>query len=69
MGEFSDYNMSAAYTFLPHLMMVTWHLLEKINVIDIVACLIGAVLLFGFGTRGPIFCMIIFVGLLTLSVV
>lgn len=63
MGEFSDYNMSAAYTFLPHLMMVTWHLLEKINVIDIVACLIGAVLLFGFGTRGPIFCMIIFVGL------
>lgn len=63
MGEFSDYNMSAAYTFLPHLMMVTWHLLRNNNVVDAVVCLIGAVLLFGFGTRGPIFCMIIFVGL------
>ena len=63
MGEFSDYNMSAAYTLLPHLMMVTWHLLRKINVVDIVGCLIGSVVLLGFGTRGPIFCMIIFVGL------
>lgn len=63
MGEFSDYNMAAAYALLPHLLMVTWYLLKKINFIDVVVCLIGAILLLGFGTRGPVFCTIVFVGL------
>lgn len=63
MGDFSDYNMSAAYTLLPHLLMVTWHLMNKKNVVDIIVCIAGIVLLLGFGTRGPILCLIIFVAL------
>lgn len=68
MGEFSDYNMFAAYKLLPHLIMVTWHLFRKVNVVDACASVIGFVLLFGFGTRGPILCWIIFIALYFLLV-
>lgn len=63
MGEFADYNMAAAYIFLPHLLMVTWHFLQKINILDAVGVVIGIIVLLGFGTRGPVFCLIVFVGL------
>lgn len=63
MGEMAEYNMSAAYNLLPHLIMVTWHLCRKFNVKDLVATIMGVVILFGFGTRGPVLCWIVFIAL------
>ena len=61
MGEFTEYNMSAAYNFLPHLLMVTWHFLRKFNIRDFVVTIMGVIALFGMGTRGPVLCWIVFV--------
>lgn len=63
MGEMADYNMSAAYKLLPHLIMVTWHLCRRFNLIDLGATIAGVVILFGFGTRGPVLCWIVFIAL------
>ena len=58
-----DYDMSAAYIILPHLMMSLWCLLRKINIVDAIACIFGVFLLLGYGSRGPVLSVIVFVGL------
>lgn len=56
-----QYDMAAAYKLLPHMLMVLWHLMKKINIIDLIAVLLGLFLLMGYGTRGAIMCVGIFV--------
>lgn len=58
-----NYDMLAAYTMLPHILMVIWHLLQKTNIIDSFICIIGLCLLLGYGTRGPILCVVVFIAL------
>lgn len=58
-----EYDMYTAFRMLPHFLMVLWHLMKKINLIDIAATLVGFFLLMGYGCRGAIVCAFFFVGI------
>lgn len=61
MGDY-QYDMYSAYSLLPHVLMVLWHFMRKINIIDLAAVLLGLFLLMGYGTRGAIMSVAFFVG-------
>lgn len=54
-------DMGQAYRLLVPLMIVTWNALRKPNVFDMFFSFIGLIMLLGFGTRGPILCLAIFI--------
>lgn len=56
-----DHNMGQAYDLLPHVLVLLWLWFEEGGGLNVVFSLIGILLLFSFGTRGPIVCVIIFV--------
>lgn len=49
-----DYNMAAAYSLLPHVVMVAWVSIRRLSPLHICLAALGVLLLFMFGTRGPI---------------
>lgn len=53
--------MSTAYALLPHLIFVVWNLLEKSNVLDTIAVILGSITLLSMGNRGSIVAFMIFV--------
>lgn len=54
-------NMGQAYRLLIPLMIVTWNALRKPNMFDMVLFFIGLLMLLGFGTRGPVLSLAIFI--------
>ena len=64
-AEIIESNMAAAYSLLPHLLMVVWRTLSKPSiasfVFNIPVFLLGFFLLITFGSRGPIICFLLFV--------
>ena len=57
----SDEFMGYAYLFLPHLCLVTGYSLRYKKAYDIIATIIGSILLIACGTRGPIILYITFI--------
>ncbi len=53
--------MNASYEMLPHVCLVIVTALAKANVVNIVVSVLGVVITFAFGTRGPIFCILFLV--------
>lgn len=53
--------MVSAYNILPHLLLIILFLFEKPSVINITTALIGSVLLFSLGSRGPAFALLLFI--------
>ena len=49
-----EYNMAAAYNLLPHVLMVVWMAIRKFSPTRIGMAFISIIVLFMFGTRGPI---------------
>ncbi len=62
MSEY-QYDMHSAYVLLPHVLMVLWHFMKKINIIDLAVVLLGLFLMMGYGTRGAVLCVVVFAGL------
>ena len=56
-----DYNMSASYKILPHVLIVLWQTMKRISLFNIITALLGILMIFSFGTRGPLVCCISFV--------
>lgn len=56
-------DMYSAYKLLPHLLLVCFFVLHKPNVKNIITFIFGTILLFSFGTRGPILCLTLYVAL------
>ncbi len=58
----TDDNMETAYNVLPHVMMLAWCSLRRFDIVATVLAVVGAVFLSSCGTRGPLFCAILFCG-------
>ncbi len=56
----SDDNMETAYNVLPHVLMLAWCSLRRFNIFATVLAVVGTVFLSSCGTRGPLFCVILF---------
>ena len=56
-----DYNMSASYHILPHLLLVLWQMMKRFSAFNILTSLLGILMILSFGTRGPLVCSISFV--------
>ena len=55
-----EYNMSASYKLLPHVIMVLWITLKDSNLWKVCITIIGILLIIAFGTRGPLVCIIVY---------
>ena len=55
-----DYNMGASYNILPHVLLVLWQTMKRISLFNIITALFGVLMIFSFGTRGPLVCTISF---------
>lgn len=58
--QISDDNMGMAYKLLPHVALTAGYFFEKYKKIDLIAMIIGFVLLISYGTRGPVVAIIVF---------
>lgn len=56
-----DYNMSASYHILPHVLLVLWQMMKRFSAFNILTSLLGILMILSFGTRGPLVCSISFV--------
>ena len=56
-----DYNMSASYHILPHVLLVLWQTMKRFSAFNIITSLLGILMILSFGTRGPLVCSISFV--------
>lgn len=56
-----QYNMSAAYSILPHVLMASWIAMRDLKILKMLVMLLGIFLLLALGTRGPVVCEIIFI--------
>lgn len=54
-----DYNMSAAYNLLPHVLMVSWKTVREISSLRIGITVMSVILLLMFGTRGPVLSLVL----------
>ncbi|WP_315352181.1 O-antigen ligase family protein [Phocaeicola abscessus] len=54
-------NMAAAYGILPHLLLVIWMTLRKMNLLNVCMSIGGFFVLFTFGTRGPLLLSSLFI--------
>ena len=57
-------NMGQAYLFLTPLLFIVWNELRHHNTTDFLLSGIGLIMLLGFGTRGPVFSLVLFVALM-----
>ena len=53
--------MYTSYNILPHVLFVIWGTLRKFNIWGLIASVLGAFLIFSYGTRGPMLCMLLFI--------
>ena len=53
--------MHTSYNILPHVLFVIWGTLRKFNIWGLIASVLGAFLIFSYGTRGPMLCMLLFI--------
>lgn len=58
--QIGDDNMGMAYKLLPHVALTAGYFFEKYKKIDLIAMIIGFVLLISYGTRGPVMAIIVF---------
>lgn len=56
-----EYYMREAYVVLPYIIYAIWCALREHSILDILISLLGIFLLFSYGTRGPIVCLIAFI--------
>jgi len=63
-----EYNMGKAYSLLPSAIFITWSVLEKFKIIPFLAFIASLFLLLACGTRGPLFCLFLFIVLILLFV-
>lgn len=56
-----DYNMSASYHILPHVLLVLWQMMKRFSAFNLLTSLLGILMILSFGTRGPLVCSISFV--------
>jgi len=67
LSDFEDRaQMYEAYKLLPHVVFCFWGWLKKFNVFSLLVSLLGLFLLFSFGSRGPVACVLLFVALYVL---
>ena len=57
----TDHNMVASYNILPHVLLVFWQTMKRFSIFSIVTALLGILMIFSFGTRGPLVCTISFI--------
>lgn len=57
----ADYNMNASYNLLPHVLLVLWQTMKRFSRFNIITALLGIMMIFSFGTRGPLVCSISFI--------
>jgi len=55
------YTMGVSYSFLPSVLYSLWYYLRNRGLFYLLTTLIGILLLFSFGTRGPVVCVIVFI--------
>lgn len=60
MGTEGEQRMYEAYRILPHLLLVTWSMLEKFRIWKAATVAVGIMFLFSCGTRGPFLCIMLF---------
>lgn len=60
-AEFIAENMTKSYANLPHVLMVLWQTLRRPQIWKIVPSVLGILMVFGFGTRGPLLCTGVFI--------
>lgn len=53
--------MSRAYIFLPFLLILIWNAIERREILNFFAPIIGIFILFAMGTRGPVICLVFFI--------
>ena len=53
-------SMTAAYSLLPHLLFIIWFAISQKRIIDMVAVVVGILLLFAFGNRGTLVISVMF---------
>lgn len=56
-----DYNMGASYNILPHVILALWQTMKRASLFKIITSLLGVMMIFSFGTRGPLVCTISFI--------
>ena len=56
-----EYKMGIAYGILPTTVYVAWSTLRKFKILPFFALLSSGLLLFSYGTRGPILCLVVFI--------
>lgn len=59
--DVEEYNMTASYSMLQHVILVSWFALKDMKLWRLIVMVIGLLLLFAFGTRGPLVCIILFI--------
>ncbi len=52
-----DYYMFQAYRLLPHIMFIAWRCMKDFSVWKLFLSLLGILLIFAYGTRGPLACL------------
>ena len=62
-GDSIDELMGISYRQLPFSLFLLWYAFEKRGLFNYVMAFVGVFLLLSLGTRGPIICMIVFIGL------
>jgi hypothetical protein len=60
-SQFVSENMTKSYANLPHVLMVLWQTFSKPKIWKIVFSALGVLMVFGFGTRGPLLCTSVFI--------
>lgn len=58
--------MVKAYALLPCLLFIVWDTLRTPNIVNTIISLLGVIILFSLGTRGPIVCLLAFIVLFLL---
>lgn len=54
-------SMHLAYTYLPHVLYLIYFSFKKFNVINILLSIAGVFLIFSYGSRGPVLCIIVYI--------
>jgi len=60
-AEAESYYMSRSYTLLVHVILVLWATFRKPSLLNLSVLLLGVFMIFSYGTRGPIICIISFI--------
>lgn len=62
-----SHSMGIAYRMLPHVLYVFWHFSKTRNIYSLALFVLGLLLMFSYGTRGPMVCSAFFIVFLILT--